>query len=319
MSGRWSWAGLVVATVTGCAAGDLVSDDGAVTFGPAGSDGSETDGSPTTITTTMGSSASASSTSPGDGTASDGTTGDGVDEDTSTPPSTDAGGTETGAGSDTESDTGPSPTTGGNCIPDEEVCNGQDDDCDDDVDEDDPMLGTVCDTGDAGICAAGTYVCAGAAGLSCEADEQAVAEVCNGLDDDCDAAVDEDCAGTACAEIDIGSASPQTVAGTTLGEDDDFVQTCSNGPDRLHLFTAPSAGSYTFDAIGSAYDTVIAVHADCDGAELACNDDFVGNPLCGGYECSQVTVALQAGQQVIVAMSGFSGASGSYTLNVSGP
>ncbi len=131
------------------------------------------------------------------------------------------------------------------------------------------------------------------------------------------------CTGTNldCAEQVIGSTSPQSIVGNTSGEDDDFVQSCgsSGGPDYLVAFIAPSDGTYHFDAIGSSYDTVMSAYSDCNGTEIACNDDFAGNPLCGSYACSQLDIAMTDGQQIVVAMSGYSGGSGAFTLNVSGP
>jgi predicted ribosomally synthesized peptide with SipW-like signal peptide len=79
------------------------------------------------------------------------------------------------------------PTT---CTPTAETCNGLDDDCDTQVDEGDPGGGSACNTGQQGICAAGTTHCVGGA-LSCIQNVQPVAETCNGLDDDCDGSVDE--------------------------------------------------------------------------------------------------------------------------------
>jgi hypothetical protein len=70
-----------------------------------------------------------------------------------------------------------------------EVCNGIDDDCDDEVDEGDPGGGGVCSTGLLGECAAGTEVCSGG-GLICVQNVSPSAEVCDGLDNDCDGTVD---------------------------------------------------------------------------------------------------------------------------------
>ena len=75
-----------------------------------------------------------------------------------------------------------------------EVCNGLDDNCDGSVDESFPTLGTPCSAG-RGICQrAGVNVCAvGGAGVSCNAvaGAAAPAELCNGLDDNCDGRTDE--------------------------------------------------------------------------------------------------------------------------------
>ncbi|MEZ4435049.1 MAG: MopE-related protein [bacterium] len=73
----------------------------------------------------------------------------------------------------------------------DELCNGADDDCDGAIDEGDPGAGVDCETGDPGVCGPGTTVCAGAAGVVCEGRFAAAAELCNGLDDDCDGATDE--------------------------------------------------------------------------------------------------------------------------------
>ena len=66
-----------------------------------------------------------------------------------------------------------------------EVCNGVDDDCDGDIDED---LIRVC--GDA-VCGAGVSVCDGGVWSTCEGRAPRT-EVCNSADDDCDGATDED-------------------------------------------------------------------------------------------------------------------------------
>jgi hypothetical protein len=74
---------------------------------------------------------------------------------------------------------------------DHEICNGLDDDCNGSKDDNPQGEGDSCDTGAFGICAAGTQQCVNDA-LECMQNEQAKpAEICNGLDDDCDDAADE--------------------------------------------------------------------------------------------------------------------------------
>lgn len=73
---------------------------------------------------------------------------------------------------------------------DEETCNGLDDNCDGRTDETFPMKGAACTTTQQGVCAAGTRVCTLGAEL-CEATKMPSAELCNGLDDDCDGQTDE--------------------------------------------------------------------------------------------------------------------------------
>ena len=72
-----------------------------------------------------------------------------------------------------------------------ELCNGLDDDCDGDVDEDFADKGKACDGDDADICENGTYTCTSdASGLECTGDVT-VAEVCDNVDNDCDGEIDE--------------------------------------------------------------------------------------------------------------------------------
>ncbi len=81
------------------------------------------------------------------------------------------------------------------CMPDagpeDEVCNGVDDDCDGEVDEGEPGGGADCDTGQRGVCAPGETACVEGA-LSCEPLRAPAEELCDGLDNDCDDEVDED-------------------------------------------------------------------------------------------------------------------------------
>ncbi len=84
----------------------------------------------------------------------------------------------------------------------QEVCDGRDNDCNGKIDDSDPNLGQPCfpegaagcdvKTGTCqGACRLGTYVC-NKGSLACDNTLAAAVEICDGKDNDCDGAVDED-------------------------------------------------------------------------------------------------------------------------------
>src|SRR5690606_11472892 len=82
------------------------------------------------------------------------------------------------------------------------LCNGADDDCDGSTDESPTDVGGACSVG-VGVCRrSGATVCAAGAPVCNVAPGGGGAEQCNGLDDDCDGAVDEDfMLGSACGGL----------------------------------------------------------------------------------------------------------------------
>lgn len=114
-------------------------------------------------------------------------------------------------------------------------------------------------------------------------------------------------------DIDLGQLTGAPAAsGSTVGAADDLRPSCAANaaPDILHEWVAPCSGSYTFDTIGSSYDTLLGLFSTSDCAtELACDDDGAGTQ-------SVITYDVQAGTRLLVDVDGFGSVSGAYTLNI---
>ena len=82
------------------------------------------------------------------------------------------------------------------------------------------------------------------------------------------------------------------------------------GRDHVILWTAPAAGTYRFDTVGSGLDTVLALYDPQCLEELACDDDS------GEGFTSVVERRLDQGEQVAVVVGGFRGRNGLWQLNV---
>jgi hypothetical protein len=119
-----------------------------------------------------------------------------------------------------------------------------------------------------------------------------------------------------CPQVNLGSTLPVSISGSTAGRANALDgASCGAGgtaPDYAYQWTAPSAGTYVIDTLGSSFDTVLYVRdASCSGAELACNDD-----VSGMNHQSRLSVALAAGQTIVIVVDGYGSASGSYNVHV---
>jgi hypothetical protein len=131
------------------------------------------------------------------------------------------------------------------CTPTAEICNGFNDDCDDNIDEDFAMLGDECSAGVGACVTPGVMVCAdGGGGVVCNAVPPTPGiEVCNDVDDDCDELTDEG--------FGLGN--------TCDGADGDV---CAEGVVQCN----GAGGTTCTDATGTTTDFCNGANEDCDGA-----------------------------------------------------
>ena len=147
--------------------------------------------------------------------------------------------------------------------PQDEVCDGRDNDCDGNLDEDVMAMAPDCERS-AGVCAGARARCLGQQGWGvCGASEygdqwraEEGANDCDGLDNDCDGDTDEGCT---CQD---GEMQP---CGSNIGRCTPGTQTCSNG------------------AFGECRGAVVAAPEACNGVDDDCDsqvDEGVVAPAC---------------------------------------
>jgi formylglycine-generating enzyme required for sulfatase activity len=142
-----------------------------------------------------------------------------------------------------------------------ETCNGLDDDCNGQVDDDPAQVGQPCQTGEPGVCSDGEYAC-NSGQLACERLVEPSQEICDGLDNNCDGAIDEDFP-------DKGNACDTGLAGQCA----DGALACDGGAIECESINGPT---------GEVCD---GVDNDCNGLVDDAADGRVLTQTCGGASC----------------------------------
>ena len=181
-------------------------------------------------------------------------------------------------------------------------------------------IGSACDTGKPGVCAAGTSACSGGA-VVCNQNVQPSADnTCNGVDENCDGYVDE--GSTTCGScgtpfsIPAGGGAPSfqmNGTGTTSGS-------CGGGGvERYHVWTPAKSGAATISlwTLNNWYPAVVYVRSgSCSGGEVACATKT------GDWPNPMVTLSVTAGTSyyIIADHGSYNGPTVlTYTLTVTPP
>ncbi|MCB9522077.1 MAG: hypothetical protein H6702_01690 [Myxococcales bacterium] len=170
---------------------------------------------------------------------------------------------------------------GAACTPGPEICNGQDDDCDRAVDEQAAEVGEACGQRE-GVCEVGINICTGGA-LVCSGGVLPSAEVCNGLDDDCDGTADEEIPGVGEPCGDCGGRTI-CIGGRVRCDGDEPRDEICDGLDNDCDGTADEAPTDIGGACGGEGECSSGVWV-CLGGERRCEGQSAGtDETCNGLD-----------------------------------
>ncbi len=120
-----------------------------------------------------------------------------------------------------------------------------------------------------------------------------------------------------CVAIVTGSGSlTGSSRGTSREPGENFHANIGGSNSVWFCFTPGFGGTFTFDTIGSSYDTMLAVYT---GESVGALTAVAADNDSGGFTASRVTLTTAPGVTYRIATDGFAGASGFYKLNWAGP
>ncbi len=175
-------------------------------------------------------------------------------------------------------------------------CDRLDNDCDGATDEDFAALGQRCDGPDADECAHGVVVCdTGDPTRTICSGDAASAEVCNGVDDDCDGATDEEGAGGCTVYLrdrdGFGTSEAHCLCEPTSDRDATVGGDCDDGDAAIHPQAPERCNGVDDDCDGKtdaldAADLLVADPRPCEEQRGVCQGSLKGADLCvaGAWE-----------------------------------
>ncbi len=162
-----------------------------------------------------------------------------------------------------------------------ERCDGLDNDCDGTNDNGNPGSGASCSTGQQGACAPGTTTCTSGA-ITCSRTTAPAAEICDGIDNDCDGTADN---GNPGGGVSCNTGRPGVCA--------PGITACSGGAVVCNQLVAPSAESC--DGLDNNCDG--AIDNGNPGGGLACNTGLQGVCTAGTTACTAGAIACNQNVQ----------------------
>ncbi|MBI4699973.1 MAG: hypothetical protein HY744_02210 [Deltaproteobacteria bacterium] len=167
--------------------------------------------------------------------------------------------------------------------PSAESCDGKDNNCDGNVDEGNAGGGNACVTGKPGVCSQGMFVCSSGS-LVCTPTQQAGAEKCDGLDNNCDGNVDEGNpgGGGSCNTGKPGVCASGTMTCKQGGVS--CVQSVSAGPEQCGNGKDDDCDGQTDEDCGCAHDVCTVGAALSKGCSACVSKICASDAYCCGND-----------------------------------